>query len=68
MVVHVAENVVVDVAEEVNVWFNSPIVPIILKRGMLVEHSTVPSAHLMVRLLVHVLHLLLFKHLHRLSI
>lgn len=48
VVLHIAENVVVDIAEEVYLGFDAPVVADILKSGMLVEHATVPATHLMV--------------------
>lgn len=48
VVLHVAENVVVDVAEEMDLGFDSPVVAYVLESGVVVEKTAVPAAHLVV--------------------
>lgn len=48
VVLHVVEDVVVDVAVEFDLGFNSPVVSRVGQGGMLVEHAAVPSAHFVV--------------------
>lgn len=45
---HPAENVVINVAEEVYLWLHAPIVADVLEGWVFVEHATVPAAHLMI--------------------
>ena len=47
-VLHIAENVVVYVAEEMDVGLNAPVILCMLQSWMFVEKATVPTAHLMV--------------------
>lgn len=49
VVLHVPEHVVINVAEELDLGLNAPVVPIIRERRVLVEHAAVPTTHLMVR-------------------
>lgn len=49
VVLHISEDVIVDVAIELHFGFNAPIVSYILQGGMVVEQTTVPATHLMVR-------------------
>lgn len=48
VVLHVPENIVVDVAKEVDLGLYAPIVLSIGKGRVLVKHATIPAAHLMV--------------------
>lgn len=66
VVLHEAEDVVVDVAEEVDVWLDAPVVLHVLQGGMLVEHARVPAAHLVVGEHVGILDVLLFQDVGRL--
>ena len=66
MVVHPAEDVVVDVAEEMHFGLDTPIVTNVLERRMFVEHAAVPAAHLVVGYERTVLDLLFFEHFRRL--
>ena len=68
VVLHVSEDVVIDVAEEMDVRFYTPVIACILQSGMLVEHARIPTTHLVITLLLHVLHFLLFEDLHTLAI
>ena len=43
MIMHITEDVVVNVAEEVDVGFHAPVVPEILQGGMFVEEAAVSS-------------------------
>ena len=61
VVVHEAEDVVVDVAEEVHLGLHPPVVAVLGQRRVLVEEPAVPAAHLVVRQHVRVLHVLLFQ-------
>lgn len=58
VVLHPREDVVVDVAEEVHVRLDAPVVPCVEQRGVLVEEAAVPAAHLVVGQARHVLHVL----------
>lgn len=62
VILHVAEDVVVDVAEEMDFWFDAPVVADVLEGGMLVEHAAVPATHLVVGHHVGVLDSILLKH------
>jgi len=48
VIAHVAEHVVVDVAKEVHLRLNAPVVLNVFQGGVLVEHARVPAAHLMI--------------------
>ena len=48
VVVHPAENVVVDVAEEMDFGLDAPVVADVFEGGVFVEHAAVPAAHLVV--------------------
>lgn len=68
VVVHVPEDVVVDVAEEVDVGLDAPVVPGVLERRVLVEQPAVPPAHLVVGDHLGVLDATLFEHPGRLVV
>lgn len=59
VVLHIPEHVVIDVAEELDLGLNTPVVTIVLQRRVFVEHAAVPTAHLVVRHLRGVLDILL---------
>ena len=63
VVLHVLEDVVVDVAEEVHVGLHAPVPPRVLQRRVVVEQAAVPPAHLVVGHLVAVLDVLLLQDL-----
>ena len=65
MIFHPAEDVVVDVAEELDFRLDTPVVSCICERGVVVEHARVPPAHLMVGDLVPVLDIVFFQYLSR---
>ena len=48
VVLHPAENVVIDFAEEVDFGLDSPVVADVFESGVFVEHAAVPAAHLVV--------------------
>lgn len=56
---HPSKNVVVNVAEEVNIGLDAPVVLVVGEGWVLGKEPAVPSAHLMVGLLLHVLHAVL---------
>jgi len=60
-VLHIAENVVVDVAEEVDVGLDAPVVAGIEEGWVVVEEAAVPAAHLVVGVQVTVLYVLFFE-------
>jgi len=60
-ILHVPENVVVNVAEKMNVWLYSPIVLRVCQSFVFVEKTTVPTAHLMVGYHARILHFLFFQ-------
>ena len=61
VILHVPENVVVHVAEVLDLRLNAPVVSVVLEGGVLVEHAAVPSAHLAVGDFVAVLDILFFE-------
>lgn len=65
MVRHVSEDVVIYVAEEMNLGLDSPVELHIRKRRMFIEKTAVPSAHLMVRFHAAILNIVLLKNLCR---
>ena len=65
VVLHPAENVVVDVAEEVHFGLDAPVVANVFESGVFVEHAAVPATHLVVGYEGAVLDFLLFEHLGR---
>lgn len=48
VVLHVSEDIVVDITEKLDVRFHTPVVLSVLERWMMIEHATVPAAHLVV--------------------
>ena len=62
---HVAEDVVVDVAEELDLRLDTPVVLRVLERRVMVEETAVPAAHLVVRDTVCVLDVIFFQDLGR---
>ena len=48
MVLHPTENVIVDVAEEMDFGLDAPVVADVFESGVFVEHAAVPAAHLVV--------------------
>jgi hypothetical protein len=54
-ILHEAEDIVIDVTKELDFGLHAPVVAIIFKRWVLVEHAAVPPAHLMVGYLIGVL-------------
>lgn len=66
VVLHIPEDIVVDITEELDLGLHTPVVAIVFQNGVLVKHATVPSAHQMVGHLVTVLDALLLQQLRRL--
>ena len=66
MVLHVAEHIVINVAEKFNFGFDAPVVFCVCEGGVVVEHARIPAAHLMVRDHVGVLDVIFFEDLGRL--
>ena len=62
VVLHVAKDVIVNVAEEMDFRLNAPIIAGVGQRGVAVEHARVPAAHLVVGELASVLDGLLLEH------
>lgn len=60
-VLHEAENIVVDIAEEVDLWLDTPVVLHVLESRVLVEQARVPAAHLVVAQHVRVLDIVLLE-------
>ena len=60
---HVAEDIVVNITEELDLRLDTPVVTVFGESRMLVEQATVPAAHLMVGHLVAVLYVLLLQDL-----
>lgn len=63
VVLHPAEYVIVDIAEEVDFGLDAPVVADVFEGGVFVEHAAVPAAHLVVGYQGPVLDFLLFEHL-----
>ena len=63
VVLHPAEDIIVDVAEEMDFGLDAPVVADVFESGVFVEHSAVPAAHLVVGYEGAVLDFLLFEHL-----
>ena len=61
VVLHESEHIVIDIAEEVDVGLDAPIVLDVLERGVLVEHAAVPPAHLVVRSHLRILDTAIFE-------
>lgn len=66
VILHVMEHVVVDIAVEFDLGFDSPVVSRISEGWMLVEHAAVPSAHFVIRGFAGVLEALFFEEFVRL--
>ena len=66
VILHIAEYVIIDTAEEFDLGLNAPIVAILFEGGVLVEHAAVPTAHLVVGDLVGILNVFLQENLSRL--
>lgn len=60
-VLHEAEDVVVDVTEEVDFWLDAPVVLHVLESGVVVEQARVPAAHLVVAQHVRVLNVMFLE-------
>lgn len=65
MVLHVPENVIVDVAEEVDMGLDTPVVLHVSHSRVLVEQPTVPAAHLVIGQLAAVLDAFFLEDLRR---
>lgn len=63
VVLHVVEDVVVDVAEKVDFGFYSPVITYVLQSGVVVKETAVPATHLVVGNHVAVLYVMLFEYL-----
>ena len=48
VILHVAENVIINIAEEMDLWLHTPIILHMLKGGMLVKHAGIPTTHLVI--------------------
>lgn len=68
VVLHVAEDIVVDVAEEVHLGLDAPVELNVLQSLVAVEQAAVPAAHLVVRDLVGILDFVLLENLDRLGV
>ena len=62
VVLHEAEHIVVDVAEEVDLGFNPPVVLHVCQSWMFVEQTRVPPTHLMVAQHVGVLYVVFLEY------
>ena len=62
VVSHVAEDIIVDVAEEVHFGLDPPVVASVGKGGVFVEHAAVPATHLVVGDEAAILDILFFEH------
>ena len=68
VVLHVPEDVVVDVAEELDFRLHAPVVLDVLEGRVAVEHAAIPPAHLVVGHLARVLHFVLGENFSRLFV
>lgn len=66
VVVHVTEDIIVDLAEEVDVGLDAPVVSGIREGGVLVEEPAIPTAHLVIRSLAGILDTLVLENRRRL--
>jgi len=62
MVLHPAEDIVIDVAEEMNFGFYTPVVARVGECRVFKEEPAVPAAHLVIGDLRHILHALLSEY------
>ena len=60
MVLHVAEDIVVDITEEFDFGLDAPVVADVFEGRVVVEEAAVPPAHLMVRFHSRILHIVFF--------
>lgn len=58
MILHVAENIIIDIAEEMHLRFHAPVISCVGERRVTVEHPAVPATHLVVAHHARVLHVL----------
>ncbi len=65
VVLHIAKDIVVDVAEEVDIGLDAPVVAGVEQGGVFVEHAAVPTAHLVVGIHFAVLDVLFFENFGR---
>lgn len=63
VIAHVAEDIVVNIAEEMHVRLHTPVVLHVEQSRVLVEHAAIPAAHLVVALHACVLHALIGEQL-----
>lgn len=63
MVLHITEDIVVNIAEEVHFWLNPPVVLYVGESRVFIEETTVPSTHLVVRKHARVLDVVLLEDL-----
>lgn len=61
VVLHVAEDIIIDVAEEVDVGLDAPVVAGTEEGGVVVKKAAVPAAHLVVGVQIAVLYVLFFE-------
>lgn len=61
VVCHVAEDIVVNITEEMDLWLYSPVELCVCQSRVLVEETTVPSAHLMVGFHTAILNIILLQ-------
>jgi hypothetical protein len=65
MIRHISEHIVIDVAEEMDLWFNTPVKLCVCESRMLVEQTAVPTAHLVVGFQAAILDIILLQDLGR---
>lgn len=65
VITHPAEDIVIDIAEKVHFGLHTPVIADVLEGWVLVEHATVPTAHLVVGYHRAILDILFLEHLCR---
>lgn len=66
-ILHVTEHIVVDIAEELDIGFDAPVVAVVFEGRVFVEHAAVPATHLVVGDLGAILDVLFLQKLCRLA-
>lgn len=61
VILHVSEDIVIHITEELNLGFHPPVVLSVLKSGMPVKHSTVPPTHFVIARHARILYIVLLQ-------
>ena len=63
MILHIPKDIIIDITEEFDLWFDSPVILHVFQCWVTVEHTTIPTTHLIVTQLSRILHAILFQDL-----